>query len=398
METLNVYSFKEDSMFDFALQNIFKRPVRSILTMVSVALSICLIIIITGIVDYQIRTMHEHASAAAGKIHVQPFTAGNNYPALTIEMPENIARDILSASDLQDNLCTEILYFALENPRFPNEPPRVILTGVPAGKEEAFTGSISNDIKPLKGREFFDQNTAPNQCILGKAVAEYYAEKMEREINVGDSVTLLDREFVITGILEDSANQVVNNAVMIPLDKAQSNLSKEGYVSSVIITPQKVGVDKAIIQKLSQNDFKLAIITDEYIRRNLESGIKLFENMISMISIVVVLGAVLLIMTVTLITVKERTREIGIMRALGMSAFKIILTLFWEIMLISVIGVLTGSVLAGFILRYGLMENLFNIWHILRFIPLVICIAFAATIFPALRIIKIAPLKALHYE
>jgi hypothetical protein len=90
METINQFSFrnanKENEMFDYALKNITKRWIRSLLTILGVTVMLTLVIVITGIVSYQTRTMHAHASAGAGKINVQPLLAGESYPAEGIDM------------------------------------------------------------------------------------------------------------------------------------------------------------------------------------------------------------------------------------------------------------------------------------------------------------------------
>ena len=128
-------------MFDYAIKNITKRWIRSLLTIVGVTVMLTLVIVITGIVSYQTRTMHAHASAGAGKINVQPLLAGESYPAEGIDLSDEKARAVLAATSdyIQPQLSTKVLYFVLEPPPYPNQPPEVILTGVERGKEESFT-------------------------------------------------------------------------------------------------------------------------------------------------------------------------------------------------------------------------------------------------------------------
>ncbi len=68
-------------MFDYALKNITRRWTRSLLTIGGVMVMMTLVIVITGIVSYEIRTMNAHASAGSGKINIQPVLAGSTYPA-----------------------------------------------------------------------------------------------------------------------------------------------------------------------------------------------------------------------------------------------------------------------------------------------------------------------------
>jgi putative ABC transport system permease protein len=241
-------------VLDYALRNIFKRSGRSILTVIGVSVMITLVIVITG----------------------------------------------------------KVLYFTLAPPRYPNEPPEAILTGVEPGKEEAFTGSISRDVKPLAGVETFDEAHTSSPVILGNHAAEYYGNPQP-----GDTLAILEQQFTVICILDESADIVVNNAAIVPMAIAQALLDKHGFVSSVILTASRVGADKDVVAIVQGQFPRLVVVTDDTIMRNAEAGIKLFEQMVHVIAVVVVLSGALLIMTVMLITVKERTRDIGVLRALG---------------------------------------------------------------------------------
>ena len=63
-------------MIDYAFKNISKRWVRSLLTIVGVAIMMTLVIAITRIVNYQKQTMSQHAAASTGKIHLQTRFSG----------------------------------------------------------------------------------------------------------------------------------------------------------------------------------------------------------------------------------------------------------------------------------------------------------------------------------
>jgi putative ABC transport system permease protein len=387
-------------MFDYALKNITKRWGRSLLTIVGVTVMVTLIIVITGIVNSQKRTMHEHASAGAGKINIQPLLAGTTYPAEGIDLAETTAEDILSlvANSTQQPLSGKVLYFSIAPAPYPNQPPEVILVGLESGQEEAFTGSISNDVGPTSGVEFFSESGVASPVILGKHAAEYYEAKFSERLQPGDVLTVLDQELTVIGILGQSGDIVVNNAVIAPLDIAQKLLGKKGFVSSVILTQARAGADAAITAAIQSRYPQMNIVDNSTIRSNLNEGIKLFENMVNAISAVVVIAATILIMTVMLITIKERTREIGVLRAIGASTATIIMSIFWEILMLSATGSILGGIAASFVLRFGLLENLFDLAHILKHMPLAIVIALASGVVPAFQISHILPVESLRYE
>ena len=387
-------------MFEYAVKNITKRWSRSLLTIAGVAVMMTLVTVITGIVSYQIRTMNAHAAAGSGKINVQPVLSGTSYPAEGIDMPEADAAAILldTANFTQEELSSAVLYFTLKEPLYPNQPPNLILTGITPGYEEAFTGSIARDVKPVLGAENFAEDLSNHPIILGEHAAEVYAEELNTQIISGLKIDILDQPCTVIGVLDHSADMVVNNAVMMPLPQAQELLDKPGFVSSLILIAQNVNEDENINTIIEEKYPRMNIITDDTVRKNAQSGIKVFEAMVNTISVVVVLCAAMLIMTVTLITVKERTKEIGVLRALGASTRRVILTILLEIFLLSLIGSILGAISSGFVLSYALDENLFDLVHIISYLPLAIVLTLFAGIIPAVNVSRILPVEALRYE
>jgi putative ABC transport system permease protein len=387
-------------MFDYALKNIARRWVRSLLTILGIAVMLTLIIVITGIVNSQKRTVHAHASASAGKINVQPRLSGTTYPADGIDLAEDMASDVLERVNewIQPHLSAQVLYFSLRSPLYPNQPPEIILTGITPGKEEAFTGSIANDIQPTAGVETFLGVNIPHPVILGAHASEVYARESGAPLTPGNTLTLLDQEFTVIGILDKSGDIVVNNAVIIPLSEAQSLLDKQGFVSSVILTQARLNADQKIAATIQEYYPRLNIVDNSTIRKNMQAGIRLFEAMVNAISMVVLVATTLLIVTVMLITVKERTREIGVLRAMGVSTMTVSISVLWEIFLLSATGSLLGGVLSGLILRFALMENLFNLVHILSYLPLAILLTLVSGVMPAVQISRVQPVISLQYE
>lgn len=387
-------------MIDYAIRNISKRWIRSLLTVIGVAVMITLVIVITGIIAYQTRTMHAHASAGSGKINIQPLLAGTSYPAEGIDLSIEVADSVMEASEayIQPALSTKVLYFVLEPALYPNQPPELILTGVEPGREESFTGSISQNVRPVAGVEFFNQGEAERPVILGEHAAEVYNLKLGQTLGVGDQLEILGGQFQIIGILDHAADMVVNNAVIMQLEDAQNLLDKPDHVSALILTAADMQADQGIYEVIESQFPQLNVVTDDTIRQNARDGIKVFEQLVNSIAVVVVACASLLIMTVTLITVKERTKEIGVLRAIGASSPLIIRSIFWEILILSGLGSLMGGLASGLVMTFALQENLFDLVHILKYMPLALLLTLVSGVLPAFNITRIQPVDSLRYE
>jgi len=387
-------------MIDYAFKNISKRWVRSLLTVVGVTVMMTLVVVITGIVTSQKQSMHQHAAAGAGKISLQPRLAGASYPAAGIDLSEADAEKLLAllADDIQRPLSGKVLYLPIAPPPYPNQPPDVILVGLEPGMEEGFTGSVANDITAVSGVETLIQDVSPRPLILGAHAAEQYQPESGGSLQSGDAVMILEQEFIVVGILDRSGDMVVNNALIVPLEQAQALVDKPGFVSAVIITEAHVGANEKIASQVREQFPHMHLVDESVTRRNLEDVIKLFENLINAIAVVVVAAATILIMTVTLITVRERTREIGVLRAIGASTGLVTLSIFWEVLMLSAAGSILGGIASGLILRFGMLENLFDLVHIAKFMPLAILLTLVSSILPAIKISQVRPVESLRYE
>ncbi len=387
-------------MFDYALKNITKRLTRSLLTIIGIAIMTALVIVISGIVAYNKKTMHQHTSASVGKIIVQPALAGNNFPGSGVDLPEAFADSALNRKDIQQSISGKVVFFQIEPPRFPNEPPLVLLAGIEKGKEKSYIGSVTNETKVEQGVRSFDEVPAGIEypVIIGMKAKQYYQDLMKKKLNVSDSIRILDIQFSIIGFLQNSPINAVNNSLIIPIDIAQKLLDKKGFITCIIIYPEKVNLRNIIINDLKTRSPQLNIITDETLFKNAADGIKSFETLVNSINIVIFAGTVILILVVMLITIKERTHEIGVLRAIGARTMLIIKSIIWEIFILSISGSILGGLISGFILRYCLVDNIFDFWHIFTYVHIAIPMTVISGIIPTVKILKIPPIESLRYE
>jgi ABC-type antimicrobial peptide transport system permease subunit len=385
-------------MINYAVKNIVKRKSRSIILVIGIAVLVTLVIVITGIVTYQKRTMNAHASAGGpGRIIVQSFTAGNSYPASSIDMQEELADKIINIQGIQQNISSKVLFFELAPPPYPNNPPELLLTGISPGYEKSFLGSIVNDTRCISGTGKLNPNNA-REAILGFKAWEYLHKKTNSIIKSGETISVLGSSLTVKGILEKSNDQTVNSSVLIPLSIAQNMLDKKGLVSSVILYAGRIDKKQSIINQINALQKKVTVITSETIARNASEGIKLFEQLINGITLVIIISSIILVSSIMSVTIKERTSELGVLRAIGASKNFIIGSVFAEIFIISLAGCILGSLASSFILRYGLVENIFDIRLINKSLPICLLLSTLSSVFPVYKITRIQPIDSLRYE
>ena len=126
-----------------------------------------------------------------------------------------------------------------------------------------------------------------------------------------------------------------------------------------------------------------------------------------MVIAMVFLVSAILIMVVMMMTVKEKTREIGTMRALGTSKRRILSLIFYESLIISVIGGILGIILIIplydlfiYVAGNGQLDFIYSvpIPILLRIIIVVLLIGTLSGLIPAYLATRISPIEALRYE
>lgn len=265
------------------------------------------------------------------------------------------------------------------------------------------------------GRNFsgFDINNNNDVCIIG---SDLLKALFENENPIDKIIALRGSKFKIIGVLKEKGSTFGNNQdlrVLIPLQLARS----------VYTTPNinfRIGVmvsNKDLLESATDN----AIVTMRQVRKlnpieeenfgiersdELINQIKDLTGILSIaawvIGLVTILGSSIALMNIMLVSVTERTREIGIRKALGAKQKTIAIQFFTETIVIAQLGGIFGiiiGVLIGFGFTIGLGFDFTIPWVaiIAAFITCFI-VALISGVYPAIKASKLDPIEALRYE
>lgn len=235
--------------------------------------------------------------------------------------------------------------------------------------------------------------SAPNDLVMDTVLAG------ATDVHVGDALPMLNREFRVAGICRAGAGgrlyariQDIQEAVGSP-DKASFFLIKG-------ISAQQAG-DLALVLQEKFKGYKITPMAQvSKVMQDNAVGLKQFKQALTGMAVVISFLVVLLAMYTTII---ERTREIGILRAIGASQAKVVHLVVAESFLICVAGVVVGMILA-----------LVGRWYLPRLFPTLIVqltrewalIAAAlglvggllGSLYPALKAARMDPIQALNFE
>jgi putative ABC transport system permease protein len=254
------------------------------------------------------------------------------------------------------------LYHALENDEITHVSPRIKF-GVLLGEEElsvpalgyAFTPEIERDISGLDKRitEGGYISSGEKAAILGIDLAK------RLNVGVGDTLTIITRtaydsptgiNVVVKGLFETGIGGVDRSLFYIPLDIGQQLLDMESYATEIVVLVKNVDRAVSIAQEIQTETGLLAI---PFQQNSLLRYINMANLIYGIFYFIILLVACSTIANTMLMVVFERTREIGMMKAMGLNTASVIGLLVVEAGFIGVIGSLAGSI-AGSILSYWL--------------------------------------------
>jgi len=277
-----------------------------------------------------------------------------------------------------------------------------------------------NDWQIEKGTNFTqrDLDSGATSILIGKTIVEkLFSDGVDP---IGQDIRIKNIPFKVIGILAEKGAGMGGNdqddTIIAPLKVVKTRLTRNHFpniVSIVMVTVDEeenmVFVKKRIttllqerhsIKEGDENDFDVINLT-EMANKIQNVGFILSVLLASIASISLVVGSIG-IMNMMLVSVSERTREIGIRKAVGAEDKSILIQFLMESILISLIGSMIGMVLGIIFSQIGGM--IFDKDVPISVVTIVISVFVALTvgitsgIFPAIKATKLDPIEALRYQ
>lgn len=266
------------------------------------------------------------------------------------------------------------------------------------------------------GRNFTqtDYNSGNNTCIVGYAIGEKYFGKMADAEN--GILQIGNTQYRVLGVMESKGSSFINrtdNMVIISLNNAKKKyaLGQNSATINVMVNDIKLmdlATDEAEGYMRQIKGLPLNEPNDFSINKNNDVANSLLENIqfvtiaASVIGLITLFGAAIGLMNIMLVSVAERTREIGLTKAIGANTQTIKSQFLTEAIIISLKGGFIGIVIGiaiGNILSLVLKANFVVPWiWIAISISLCFAVGLLAGIYPALKASRLNPIHALRYE
>lgn len=214
------------------------------------------------------------------------------------------------------------------------------ITATGIGAEVDGTGKA---LDITQGSGLGDYTAASKNALLGTTLAE------KNNLKVGSTFTINDQTFTVAGLF-DAGTAFGNNAVYLALPEAQTLAALPGELSTMIVTVNSMeNVDAAKVAIQTALGADKADVTQG--QRNLETAVSSLDSVknISFIAFAAALGtAGLIILLIMVMLVRERRKEIGVLKAIGAPNRTIGLQFVLEALVLVTLGSAVGAAVASF--------------------------------------------------
>lgn len=243
-------------------------------------------------------------------------------------------------------------------------------------------------------------------CVIGNSLAKFY------EVKTGSKLSINGVEFKVVGILEDAGMRydVNPNFAVILSPENFDKVSNAGYSSVLVKVKELEYVEKVkeeIEERLNAKEEKVSVFEMKKILELISQAFNQINLFLMAIASVSLLVAGVSILNIMLMSTIERTREIGIMRAIGAQRTTVLKIFLLEALILGLIGSFIGSILsvvAGTGINYliiGETKYIFQLstfGYVLMGFSVGVLTSILSGLYPAWKASRLEPIDALRFE
>lgn len=365
---------------NLVFSNMLHRPARTLVSIFGIAVGVLLIVFTVGLTNGTIRRQARREANVGAEIMFRASGTLGMSGAESFRLPVSLADDLAKIEGAK--------------------------AAVPIGQNTVSAPDSKVGTRLVDGINFdeYAQMTGL-QIVEGRPIGASGDEAIidtgwqkQLKFKIGSTMKIYERDFTVVGSYEPAAGA----RVKIPLSVMQAQLGGENRCTAILVSVKQGFTARQVADKIHERFPDNQVIFTKDLEELYMSGIPalgVFLNVI--IGVAAVISALVILLTMYT-TVTERTRQIGILKSLGMSNASIAWIITQEALLISLCGILTGVVLT-FLLRIVLTRFVtldVEIQPILLIVVLIVGLTGGAigALYPALRAARLDAVEALSYE
>jgi|SRR6202034_223722 len=367
-------------MNKMVVSNLVHRPIRSLISMVAIALEVALILLIAGLCYGVMNDSKTRTAGIGADVIVQPPGSSNLSAISGAPVPIKVADIIRKLPHIK--VVSPVVW------QLTTAGALEVIDGIDLPSFEALGGPFQY----IAGGPF----QGPNDVLIDDYIAR------QKHVNVGDTMEVLGNKFRVAGIVENGRGA----RKFLPLATLQDLIGAKDKASVFYVKlDDPAHADEVVKEVKSQPGMEKYTVqsTEEYLSMMTPSKLPGFRPFIGVVIGVSLIIGFLVIFQSMYAAVMERTREIGILKSMGASKFYIVSAIMRETTLLAVLGILLGigfSFAASWAIRhrFPLVQVVVSADWVLRAILVAVVGAIAGALYPAFKAAQKDPIDALAYE
>lgn len=405
--------------FSMAWRNIWRNWRRTTIAAAAIVLGLILLIFMSAMIKGSDQAMFGNAVRFYGgniSIHAVGFREkANSLPLIPLADPDQVVK----VAQAQDNV--QAVYKRINTAGMVSAGGATAAVNIMAVEPsvEENTSIIAENI--IAGRYLLNEDESA--ILISKTLADYLSVK------VGDRVSLLGQRkdesmrqhsMTVVGIYSLGVPDIEKVMIYMNLAQAQTLYNLRGQVTEVALSLKQVGQEEALVSELQALLPQYEVDSWKTLKPEITDTMQVKDSFTVIFGLVVLIIASIGILNLMLMAVFERTREMGVLAALGWKGRQIMLLFLLEGTMIGAVGGVIGGLLSWAIVAYlgrvgidftfaqemggeaiALLGNFLYpsipLANIIQHVVSVIIIAAIASLIPAWQASKNEPAKALHH-
>ena len=383
--------------FRMAFSSILSNKLRSLLTMLGIIIGVIAVVVLISLVNGATSSVTEQIQGLGSNLLIVNVTGSRNQSLSVSELNEYVdSYDSISAIAPSVSKSATAKFGA-------NTYEATI-----QGTTPAFEGISKLEVDSGRFLKTPDNTNHSAVAVIGVEVAD---ELFGDAGALGESITIDGQRLLVIGVLKDSDSMIsgVDSKIIIPFTLAQRMYHQSGVssfyaeaVNSDLVYDAEDALEQALLIKYRQDDDSFSIINQSAILDAMDSIMGTLTLLLGGIAAISLLVGGIGIMNIMLVSVVERTKEIGIRKAIGATRKRILLQFLIESLVISVLGGIIGLALS-----FGLLEIISMIaemsfamsWDVVALaIGFSMFVGVVFGLYPANKASKLQPIQALRSE